>query len=121
VLVETLFAVLMIGVLAALPRSLLTRAARHVSDRSRKRRDITLGVASGLAAFVAAWGVLSQPAALESAADRQIDLTPTAHASDVVTAILADFRGLDTMGEITVIGIALLGLTTLLARERRPR
>ncbi len=121
VLVETLFAVLMIGILAALPRSLLTRAARHVSDRTRKRRDITLGVASGLAAFAAVWGVLSQPAALESAADRQIDLTPVAHASDVVTAILADFRGLDTMGEISVIGIALLGLTTLLARERRPR
>lgn len=121
VLVETLFAVLMIGVLAALPRSLLTRAARHVSDRTRKRRDIILGVASGLASFAAAWGILSQPAALESAADRQIDLTPAAHASDVVTAILADFRGLDTMGEISVIGIALLGLTTLLARERRPR
>lgn len=121
VLVETLIAVLMIGVLAALPRSLLTRAARHVSDRTRKRRDITLGVASGVAAFAAAWGVLSQPAALESAADRQIELTPAAHASDVVTAILADFRGLDTMGEISVIGVALLGLTTLLARERRPR
>lgn len=121
VLVETLFAVLMIGVLAALPRALLTRAARHVSDRTRKRRDIILGAASGLAAFAAAWGVLSQPAALESAADRQMDLTPAAHASDVVTAILADFRGLDTMGEISVIGIALLGLTTLLARERRSR
>jgi multicomponent Na+:H+ antiporter subunit A len=50
-----------------------------------------------------------------------IRLTPAAHAKDVVTAILADFRGFDTMGEITVIGIALLGTALLLGRvdERR--
>jgi multisubunit Na+/H+ antiporter MnhB subunit len=32
----------------------------------------------------------------------------------VVTVILADFRGFDTMGEITVIGIALVGVAMLL-------
>jgi multicomponent Na+:H+ antiporter subunit A len=121
VLVETLFALFMIGMLAALPRSLLTRAARYVSDRRRKRRDILLAGAIGCAAFAASWGVLSQPAALESVAQRQIELAPDAHARDVVTAILADFRGLDTMGEISVVGVALLGLTALLARERRTR
>ena len=40
-------------------------------------------------------------------AQAQLALAPEAHAADVVTAILADFRGLDTFGEITV--IALLG------------
>jgi multicomponent Na+:H+ antiporter subunit A len=75
------------------------------------------------AAFVIVWGVLSKPAAIESAAHDQIALTPSAHAQDVVTAILADFRGLDTMGEITVIGIALVGMLALLQRpwQRRPR
>jgi multicomponent Na+:H+ antiporter subunit A len=47
-------------------------------------------------------------------------LTPAAHGKDVVTVILADFRGLDTMGEITVIGVAFLGIATLLRRWRTP-
>ena len=80
----------------------------------------SLPVALGAVAFVVVWGVLSKPASLETAAVAQIERTPDAHAGDVVTAILADFRGLDTMGEITVIGIALLGLLTLLrGRVRR--
>jgi multicomponent Na+:H+ antiporter subunit A len=48
-----------------------------------------------------------------------IQLTPSAHAKNVVTAILADFRGLDTMGEITVIGMVLLGIATLLRVRTR--
>jgi multisubunit Na+/H+ antiporter MnhB subunit len=43
-----------------------------------------------------------------------VRLTPEAHAKNVVTATLADFRGLDTLGEITVISLVLLGVATLL-------
>jgi multicomponent Na+:H+ antiporter subunit A len=118
VLMETLFALLFLGVLAALPRSVLGRLARSRSPTAIRHRDVALGILAGGFAFVAAWGVLSRPAALETVATLQIELTPTAHAGDVVTAILADFRGLDTMGEISVIGVALLGLMTLLRRER---
>jgi multisubunit Na+/H+ antiporter MnhB subunit len=39
----------------------------------------------------------------------------------VVSAILADFRGLDTMGEITVIGVAMIGLLTLMQRPHLRR
>ena len=81
-------------------------------------RDPALAAVAGLIAFVVVWGVLSKPAALESAAVLQAELTPAAHAKDVVTATLADFRGLDTLGEITVVGIAMIGLATLLARGR---
>ena len=45
---------------------------------------------------------------------------PGAHAKDVVTAILADFRGLDTLGEITVVALVLLGVGTLLNRDGSP-
>jgi len=117
VLVETLFSLLFLGVLAALPGKLLRRARRQATEATVRRRDIGLAVISGVFAFFVAWGVLSRPAPLESAADGQALLTPAAHAKDVVTAVLADFRGLDTMGEISVIGIALLGLLTLLRRE----
>jgi multicomponent Na+:H+ antiporter subunit A len=73
---------------------------------------------ASLVAFVVVWSVLSQPAALESAAALQTELTPAVHAGDVVTAILADFRGFDTLGEITVVSVALLGLATFLVRGR---
>ena len=50
-------------------------------------------------------------------AAEHIRLTPAAHASNVVSAILADFRGLDTLGEITVIAIVFLGVWRLLTRR----
>jgi len=36
----------------------------------------------------------------------------------VVTVILADFRGLDTMVEVTVLAVAVVGATSLLRRGR---
>jgi multicomponent Na+:H+ antiporter subunit A len=117
VLVETLFSLLFVGMLSAMPARLLERASSVVSTTGRRRRDIAIGITSGIFGFVVCWGVLSRPAALETAAEDQIALVKSAHAKDVVTAILADFRGLDTMGEISVIGIALIGLLTLLRRR----
>ena len=38
---------------------------------------------------------------------------------NVVNVILVDFRGFDTMGEITVLGLAALGVWTLLRRSRQ--
>jgi multicomponent Na+:H+ antiporter subunit A len=118
VLMETLFALLFLTTLAALPRSLRQRLRRRPIESAHRRRNVAYAVISGAAAFVTVWGILSKPAAFDSVASEQIALTPSAHAKAVVTAILADFRGLDTMGEITVIGVALLGLAALLARRR---
>jgi multicomponent Na+:H+ antiporter subunit A len=77
-----------------------------------------VAIISGGLAFVVVWGALSKPSALQSVIGEQTRLTPDAHGEDVVTVILADFRGLDTMGEATVLGIALLGIATLLRRWR---
>jgi len=41
-----------------------------------------------------------------------------AHGRNIVNVIIVDFRGLDTLGEITVVAIALLGTLTLLAPGR---
>jgi multicomponent Na+:H+ antiporter subunit A len=38
----------------------------------------------------------------------------------VVTVTLADFRGLDTMVEITVLVVAIVGVASLLRRGGRP-
>ncbi|MBN2119228.1 MAG: putative monovalent cation/H+ antiporter subunit A [Anaerolineales bacterium] len=39
---------------------------------------------------------------------------PLAHGRNIVNVILVDFRGIDTMGEITVLGIAAIGVYALL-------
>ena len=63
------------------------------------------------------WGFLSQPAA-DSVSAEYVRLTPAAHGGDVVTVIVVDFRGLDTLGEITVLLVAVIGVATLMRRGR---
>lgn len=118
VLVETIFALLFLGVFALLPRRVLRREATLPTTRRRRRRDAVVGVVSGAVVFVVAWGALSRPTASESVAADHVAQAPAAHAKDVVTVILADFRALDTLGEITVVAIALVGVAELLRRGR---
>jgi len=86
-----------------------------------RRRDILIAFIAGISGFVVAWITFSPTPLGDIVADDYIRLTPEAHGKDVVTVILADFRGFDTMGEITVIGIALLGIATLLRRWKATR
>lgn len=120
VLIETVIAVLFLGAFALLPRSALQRLSSLRTGSRRRWRDPLIAIAAGAAAFLVVWGVLSRPSVAESVAAEHLRLAPDAHAKDVVTAILADFRGLDTLGEITVVGIALLGSVILFARRRVP-
>jgi multicomponent Na+:H+ antiporter subunit A len=119
VLVEMFMTVIFLGALTLFPTGVLRKQIASVGTRSHLGRDITVGISSALFAFVIAWGVLSRPASAGEVSREQIRLTPIAHAQDVVTAILADFRGLDTAGEITVIVIVLIGVVALLREERR--
>jgi len=118
VLVETIVALLFLGIFALLPRDVLRREARLRTSRRRRWRDPLIGVFSGGIAFLVVWSALSRPAPEATVAGDHVRLAPDAHGSDVVTVILADFRGLDTLGEITVLAVALLGIATLLRRGR---
>jgi len=111
VLVETVLALVFVGVFARLPPTTLRRPRRRA-------RNAGIGVAAGVAAFATIWGALSRPAATAGVAAEHIDRTPDAHGGDVVTVILADFRGLDTMVEITVLAVAVVGVASLLSRGR---
>ena len=45
---------------------------------------------------------------------------PEGHGKNVVNVILVDFRGFDTMGEITVLAAAAIGAVALARAGRRP-
>jgi multicomponent Na+:H+ antiporter subunit A len=118
VLVETLLALLFLGIFALLPREVLAREAALPEARSRRVRDAAIAVSSGLVALLVAWGALSRPVPDDTMAERHLELVDEAHGKDVVTVILADFRGLDTLVEISVVAVAVLGILGLLSRGR---
>lgn len=116
VLVETMLSLVFLAALARLPGTEPHR--EHGRRRGQRWRDPLVAAVSGLGAFVVIWGYLSEPRETPSVAAEQARLAPAAHGQDVVTVIVADFRGLDTMGEITVLLIAAVGVATLLRRGR---
>lgn len=119
-LIGTVSSLFFLGVLVLVPREDLEESAMQQTARRSRLRDTLVGGVAGVFAFFTSWRVLSQPVARESVAAEYIRLTPVAHAGDVVTAVLADFRGLDTLGEITVIMVALVGIVSLLRWGKRP-
>ncbi|MEM0910844.1 MAG: hydrogen gas-evolving membrane-bound hydrogenase subunit E, partial [Pseudomonadota bacterium] len=87
------------------------------SAPSRVARDLTIAaVVGGLVATVN-YMFITQP--LDSISDYYIANSKTGGGgTNAVNVILVDFRGLDTLGEILVLGIAALGIFKLLARVR---
>ncbi len=115
VVVETVFSVVFIGVFSRLP---MPPRDRPAESRWRRRRNVAAGVLAGAGAFATIWATLSRPTAAESVAAEHIKRAPEAHGGDVVTVILADFRGLDTLVEITVLAVAMVGVASLVRRGR---
>jgi len=102
-------------------------ALYHLPSRSpsetgagRRARDAALAgaVGAGLAALL--YGVLTRP--FDTIADYYL-ATAKSHGggTNVVNVILVDYRGFDTLGEITVLGIAALGVAAMLHEVRIPR
>ena len=116
VVVESVLTLVFLGILARLPAGRQRLSAPR--SRHENRRNLLVGVLAAAGAFATVWGALSRPTVAASVAADQIRLAPGAHGGDVVTVILADFRGLDTLGEITVLAIAVFGASTLLRRGR---
>ena len=118
VLVEITLSLVFVATLRRLPQGVLRREAGLVLSRGRRARDTFVGAAAGLSAFFVVWSIASAPEPRQPVATGLIARTDDAHAKDVVTAILADFRALDTLGEITVLAIALVALVTLFGRRQ---
>lgn len=124
VVVETMITLVFIGALTRMPRAgptgdIEVRAGDlAASDTRHQRRNLAAGVLAGLAAFATVWGFLSAPSAAPSVAAEYINRTPSAHGQDVVTVIITDFRGLDTLAEITVLLVAVVGVAALLRKGK---
>jgi multicomponent Na+:H+ antiporter subunit A len=114
VVIETVLSIVFVAVFARLPGTTLGAPARERGRGRSRFRNLAAGVLAGVAAFGVIWAALSRPPLGVPDAEAQIRLTPSAHGGDVVTVILADFRGLDTMVEITVLAVAIVGVAGLL-------
>ena len=106
--VEVLSVLLFVLVLRRLPRfaSLSTPAVRM--------RDGLVAVAFGVLLCVLLLSVVARPAASELAPWYAAASVPQGKGRNVVNVILVDFRALDTLGEITVLSLAALGVVGLL-------
>jgi multicomponent K+:H+ antiporter subunit A len=88
-------------------------ASPRESTGLRRARDALVAVVVGLGTGLLAWALMTRPFStiawyyLENA-------KPQGGGYNVVNVILVDFRGFDTLGEITVLGIAAVAIAALL-------
>ncbi len=122
-LVETMATVLviiMLGRISAVNRSEVMK--RLWLGRNQYNfgllRDIGISIVIGLAVFVFSLIALQNRPERSSIAEWHLEKTAEVGTEDVVGAIVADFRGTDTLLEITVFTTAALGVLTLLSRGR---
>jgi len=112
--IETLTVVLFLLVLRFLP----DRFEHRASGLSRTFR---IGVSAAVGVFVLAVIVIASAARTATPVSQTMieESLPKAGGRNVVNVILVDFRGYDTLGEITVLLVAALGAVTLARVGRR--
>ena len=107
-LVETLTVIILTFVLYSLPRF------RSRTESTSRMRDGVIAAAAGTLMTIlvlAATATEPEKPATEYYASQSV---PGAHGRNLVNVILVDFRALDTMGEITVLAVAAVGIYGLL-------
>lgn len=112
--IETLTVILFVVVIYRLPK------LKQLSSTRTRRMDAVLAVVVGVTMTLLTLVVLTVP--------MRSRLSPffaemsylAAHGHNVVNVILVDFRGFDTMGEITVLSVAAIGVFALLRLNLNP-
>jgi len=122
-LVEIVTTVLLLLGLRWLPKRLevidvAARARTIGSTRRRRLRDLAVAVTSGCGLSILAYSVMTSPTP-NSISKFFLERAYTdGGGTNVVNVILVDFRGFDTLGEITVLGVVALTVFALLRRFR---
>jgi len=91
----------------------LPQQDRAESSPLRRGRDLLLALGLGTGTGLLTWGVLTRPQETISGFFTANSL-PGGGGANVVNVILVDFRGFDTLGEITVLACAAIGIFALL-------
>src|SRR5690606_3025049 len=115
--IETMSTVLFVLVLRRLPD-------RFERTRTPVSRVIRATIATAVGVTVFAFAIYagydrgavdaSEPSSAESVSEEMVRRAePDGHGRNVVNVILVDFRGFDTMGEITVLAAAAIGAVAL--------
>ncbi|HWK64713.1 MAG TPA: monovalent cation/H+ antiporter subunit A [Rhizobiaceae bacterium] len=118
-LVEVVTTILILLGLRWLPKR-LERVDSFIGaiGRLRRYRDALLAVASGAGVAAIAYAMMTSPVP-QTIGDFFLERSyPEGGGANVVNVILVDFRGFDTMGEITVLAIVALTVFALLRRFR---
>ncbi len=112
--VEVVTIVLLLMCLRYLPETPVA-----LSAPGRRFRDGLIATAAGAGVTAMTYAMLTRP--YETIAGYHMaNAKPGGGGTNAVNVILVDFRGYDTLGEITVLAMAALGLSALLAGTRLP-
>ncbi|MCL4702215.1 MAG: monovalent cation/H+ antiporter subunit A [Burkholderiaceae bacterium] len=119
-MVETVTIVLILLGLRWLPQRFEAEPGERPTLRARVRRvrDLALALAAGAGVAALAWVLMTQPFPQSMAPFFLTRSLPEGGGANVVNVLLVDFRGFDTMGEITVLGVVALSVYALLRRFR---
>lgn len=112
--IEVVTVVLMMLALYFLPQ-----VTPNESNKVRVARDVLLAGGAGIGVGLLAWAVLTRP--YQSIADYYLaNSVSGGGGANVVNVILVDFRGFDTLGEITVLAIAAVSIYAMIFKLRLP-
>lgn len=120
-MVETVTTVLiLLGLRWLPPRFRPAHLAERIPPSAwlRRSRDSLVAVAGGLGLAAASYAVLTRPGDSTLRDFFVLRALPEGGGSNVVNVLLVDFRGFDTMGEITVLSAVALTVYALLRRFR---
>ena len=120
-LVETVTTVLLLLGLRWLPKRIEgvgSETLDTTAAKFRRTRDLAIAIVAGAGLSMLAYAVMTRPA-LDSISRYFVRHAYTeGGGTNIVNVILVDFRGFDTLGEITVLGVVALTVYALLRRFR---
>lgn len=119
--VEAVAIVILLAIIGRMP-------FREWGDRLRgeRLRDAGIAAATGIMASLVMFAVLAQPFDGRLSDFFRAASVPEAHGRNLVNVILVDFRAIDTLGEIVVLGLAAIAAAAVIAglraavKEKRP-
>jgi multicomponent K+:H+ antiporter subunit A len=120
-LVEIVTTVLLLLGLRWLPKRIpfVWTLAGALAAVPRRLRDLAIAVASGAGLAAIAYAVMTRPLPDNTISRYFMEHAyPQGGGTNVVNIIIVDFRGFDTLGEITVLGVVAITVYALLRRFR---